>query len=84
VRSEQFAPTKNATGIDSAESCRAMMVARAAQWLEAAGVEIPRRPDGSVDALIEIAPSFALEPADIKAKRDRIGPIHPGDEVYLA
>jgi UDP-N-acetylglucosamine/UDP-N-acetylgalactosamine diphosphorylase len=83
VRSEQFAPTKNATGIDSAESCRAMMVARAARWLEAAGVEVPRRPDGSVDCLIEIAPSFALEPADIKAKRDRIGPIHPGDEVYL-
>jgi len=84
VRSEQFAPTKNATGIDSAESCRAMMVARAAGWLEAAGVEVPRRPDGSVDCLIEIAPSFALEPADIKAKCDRIGPIHPGDEVYLA
>jgi UDP-N-acetylglucosamine/UDP-N-acetylgalactosamine diphosphorylase len=84
VRSDQFAPTKNATGVDSAESCRAMMVARAARWLEAAGVEVPRLPDGSVDCLIEIAPSFALEPADIKAKRDRIGPIHPGDEIYLA
>ena len=84
VRHEQFAPTKNATGIDSAESCRAMMVARAAGWLEAAGVEVPRRPDGCVDCLIEIAPSFALEPEEIKAKRDRIAPIQAGDEVYLA
>ena len=84
VRSEQFAPTKNATGPDSAESCRTMMVARAAQWLEAAGVAVPRRPDGSVDCLIEIAPSFALEPDDVKAKRDRIPAIQPGDQVYLA
>jgi len=83
-RSDQFAPTKNATGIDSAESTRVMMVERAAQWLEAAGVQVPRRPDGSVDGLIEMAASFALEPADVKAKLDRIGPIQPGDSLYLA
>ncbi|UCD48962.1 MAG: hypothetical protein JSW27_15665, partial [Phycisphaerales bacterium] len=82
-RSEQFAPTKNATGVDSAESCRAMMVARAAHWLETAGVTVPRRADGSPDCLIEIAPSFALEPADIKAKLDQIPQIGAGDEVYL-
>jgi len=83
-RSEQFAPTKNATGLDSAESTRTMMVERAARWLESAGVEVPRRPDGSVDCLIEIAPSFALEPADVKAKREHIPPISLGDSVYLA
>jgi UDP-N-acetylglucosamine/UDP-N-acetylgalactosamine diphosphorylase len=84
VRDEQFAPTKNATGVDSAESCRAMMVERAARWLERADVAVPRRPDGAADCLIEIAPSFALEPADIAAKRDRIPPLKPGDRVYLA
>jgi UDP-N-acetylglucosamine/UDP-N-acetylgalactosamine diphosphorylase len=84
VRSEQFAPTKNATGADSAESTRAMMVERAARWQEAAGVKVPRRPDGSADCLIEIAPSFALGPADVKAKRDRIPAIGRGDRVYLA
>ena len=46
-RSDQFAPTKNATGVDSAESTRVMMVERAAQWLESAGVPVPRRPDGN-------------------------------------
>ncbi len=83
-RAEQFAPTKNATGVDSAESCRAMMVERAAHWLEAAGIKVPRKADGTCDCLIEMAPSFALEPADVKAKRDQVGPIKPGDKVYLA
>jgi UDP-N-acetylglucosamine/UDP-N-acetylgalactosamine diphosphorylase len=83
VRSEQFAPVKNATGEDSVEVTRRMMVDRAAAWLEAAGVTVPRTSDGSVDCLLEIAPSFALDPADVPAKRDRIPPLKPGDEVYL-
>lgn len=83
-RSEQFAPTKNATGIDSAESTRVMMVERAARWLESAGVTVPRKPDGSPDCLLEIAPSFALEPEDLKARLDQIPSIKPGDRVYLA
>ncbi|GAG20137.1 unnamed protein product, partial [marine sediment metagenome] len=36
LRSEEFAPVKNATGIDSAESAREMIVARGAAWLESA------------------------------------------------
>ena len=51
-----------------------MMIERAAAWLESAGVKVPRKPDGSVDATIEIAPSFALDKADVAAKRDRIPP----------
>jgi UDP-N-acetylglucosamine/UDP-N-acetylgalactosamine diphosphorylase len=84
VRSEQFAPVKNAAGDDSVETCRRMMIARAAAWLESAGVKVPRQPDGSVDCTIEIAPSFALDKADVAAQRDQIPPIKPGDRVYLA
>jgi len=84
LRSEEFAPTKNATGIDSVETARAMIVARAADWLESAGLSVPRKDDGSVDCLIEIAPSFALEKDDIKARIDRIPTIRPNDNVYLA
>jgi UDP-N-acetylglucosamine/UDP-N-acetylgalactosamine diphosphorylase len=83
-RSEEFAPVKNSTGIDSAETAREMMVARAAGWLESAGVTVPRKADGSVDCLIEIAPGFALEKDDIKARIDRIPQIKPGDKLYLA
>jgi UDP-N-acetylglucosamine/UDP-N-acetylgalactosamine diphosphorylase len=84
ARSEQFAPTKNATGEDSVETTQRMMVARAAAWLESAGVKVPRRPDGSPDCVIEMAPSFALDRADVAARRDEVPPIQPGDRVYLA
>jgi UDP-N-acetylglucosamine/UDP-N-acetylgalactosamine diphosphorylase len=74
-RSEEFAPTKNAT--------RQMMIARAAGWLESAGALVPRRPDGSADCTIEIAPSFALTKDDVAEKRSHIPPIKPGDNLYL-
>lgn len=83
-RSEQFAPTKNATGPDSVETTHQMMIERAAAWLESAGVKVPRRADGSPDCLLEIAPGFALESEDIQAKRDKVPPIQPGDKLYLA
>jgi hypothetical protein len=60
------------------------MVARAADWLESAGVTIPRKADGSPDCLLEISPSFALEKEDIKAKLNQIPSIKPDDRLYLA
>ncbi len=83
-RAEEFAPAKNATGIDSAQSSRKLTVERAAKWLESAGVTIPRKKDGSVDCVIEIAPSFALKPDDVKLRFDEVPEIKPGDKVYLS
>jgi len=84
IREEEFAPTKNATGTDSVETTKQMMINRAADWLESAGVEIPRKPDGSPDCTLEIAPSFALCREDVAEKRDQIPKINPGDKIYLA
>jgi len=84
VRSEEFAPTKNATGVDSVETTKQMLVDRAADWLESAGVSVPRKPDRSPDCLLEIAPGFALERNEVAAKLDRIPPIRPGGTLYLA
>jgi UDP-N-acetylglucosamine/UDP-N-acetylgalactosamine diphosphorylase len=84
LRSEEFAPVKNATGIDSVESAKEMIIARGAAWLESAGVAVPRKPDGSADCLIEIAPSFALEKYDIRTKLNQIPEIKPMDRLYLA
>ena len=84
LRSQEFAPTKNLTGVDSVDTTKQMMIARAAGWLESAGVTVPRKPDGSVDCVIEIAPGFALEKDDIKAKLNQIPEIKPKDELYLA
>ena len=83
LRENEFAPVKNAAGVDSAEVTRQMMIDRAAVWLEAAGVKVPRKSDGSPDCTLEIAPSFALMVEDIKAKCDQIPPIKPGSECYL-
>jgi len=54
-RVEEFAPIKNATGADSAESCRALQTLRAARWLKACGVSVPSKPDGSPDCVLEIS-----------------------------
>ncbi len=83
LRSEEFAPTKNATGVDSAVRTRQMIAERAANWLESAGVAVPRKTDGSPDCLLEIAPTFALEKDDIKAKLSQIPPIKSKDKIYL-
>ena len=63
---------------------RSFGIRSAAYWLESAGVSIPRKPDGSPDCLLEIAPSFALEKDDIKAKLNQIPKIKPGDKLYLS
>ncbi|MHC4534676.1 MAG: UTP--glucose-1-phosphate uridylyltransferase [Planctomycetota bacterium] len=83
LRHEEFAPTKNVTGVDSVETTRKMMVARAASWLESAGLNVPKKPDGSIDCVIEIAPGFALSKEDVKEKLNQIPHISPGDKIYL-
>ncbi len=82
-RSEEFGPVKNQTGVDSAETSRSMIIDRAAAWLESAGVFVPRTEDGQVNCLLEIAPSFALNPQDLKARIHEIPEIKPGDALYL-
>jgi len=83
LRSEEFGPVKNAAGTDSIETARSMLAARAANWLESAGVPIPKKPNGFADCTIEIAPGFALEKDDIKAKLNKIPTIKPKDKIYL-
>ncbi|MFW5829705.1 MAG: UTP--glucose-1-phosphate uridylyltransferase, partial [Planctomycetota bacterium] len=54
-RAREFAPVKNASGVDSAESAKQIASDLYAEWLQAAGVDV-RLPDG---ALIEISPLYA-------------------------
>ncbi|MBL7107549.1 MAG: UDPGP type 1 family protein [Phycisphaerae bacterium] len=82
-REQEFAPIKNAAGIDSAETSRQMQIERSADWLESAGINIPRKTDGSPDCTIEIAPSFAIYKNDIADKTNQIPKINPKDTLYL-
>jgi UDP-N-acetylglucosamine/UDP-N-acetylgalactosamine diphosphorylase len=81
-RVEEFAPVKNATGADSIESSKLLQTERAALWLEACGVAVPRRADGTVDAAIEISPLTA-QSAEQLAETDLPDRIEPGAEVVL-
>ena len=85
-RSEVFAPTKNATGVDSAESCREMLIARDARRLEAAGVKIPRDADGKPTAKVEISPGAVLDDEDAAeyVRTHELREIKPGAEIYLS
>ena len=62
-----------------------MLIDRDARRLEAAGVSIPRKSDGSADAKIEISPAAVLDEDDAKAyvAAHRIARIEPGSEIFL-
>jgi UDP-N-acetylglucosamine/UDP-N-acetylgalactosamine diphosphorylase len=82
LRIEEFAPIKNAQGNDSPESSRLLQTARAAGWLEANGVTVPRRPDGAPDCILEISPLTATCPEDLAGK-DLPGSIEQGSKTAL-
>ena len=70
-RREEFVPLKNASGPDSPETVRQAISDRAADWLERAGVQVPRRPDGSAGVPLEISPLYALDAEELAGKVDR-------------
>jgi len=82
-RVEEFAPIKNLSGVDSAESSRALQIERAARWLEAAGVRVARDGQGRCTAVIEISPLTALEARDLRGRRDLPASIAAGDQAVL-
>jgi len=83
-RVEEFAPVKNKEGVDSIVTSKRLQTERAARWLEAAGVEIPRKPDGSPDCTLEISPLTATSPADLLEKKDELpAKIEAGSSVAV-
>jgi len=71
VREEEFAPLKNATGADSPDSARALMIAQAHRWL---GLPTGSRP-------VEISPLYALDAEEAKAKCPK--GFKPKEPTYL-
>ena len=67
-REEEFAPVKNADGVDSAATARQAMCNQAARWLRQAGVEVPLDAKGNAAKMVEISPLFAMDADDVRAK----------------
>ncbi len=86
-RVEEFAPIKNATGVDSPLTSRELQTERAARWLEAAGVKVPRSSDGKPNCVLEIRATTALDAQDLVGKplaRTLVsGKIEPGQSLVL-
>jgi UDP-N-acetylglucosamine/UDP-N-acetylgalactosamine diphosphorylase len=81
-RVEEFAPIKNAEGTDSPETSQKLQIERAARWLEACGVRVPRTEQGEVDAVIEISPLTALCADDLRGAKLPEA-IEPGSRALL-
>ncbi len=85
-REEEFAPTKNKTGVDSVESCKAMQVERDARRLEHIGVKVRRNAEGITEPAIELSPRLIADDADAAAycREHRIADLSQSTEpVYI-
>ncbi|MCY2926651.1 MAG: UDPGP type 1 family protein [Planctomycetota bacterium] len=82
-RAEEFSPVKNAQGADSPATCLHDQVRRAARWLAAAGVALPRDADKKVAAAIEISPLYADSPEALAKIVDPKLTITAGQNLYL-
>src|SRR5262249_26753782 len=68
---KEFEPLKNATGPDSPATVRQALCDQAADWLQHAGIKVPRRPDGHAALSLEVSPLYALDAEELAAKVDR-------------
>lgn len=68
AREREFSPVKNPSGADSADSARADMVALCADWLEGAGVAVPRDAKNRSMHAIEVSPLFALDAGELAGR----------------
>jgi UDP-N-acetylglucosamine/UDP-N-acetylgalactosamine diphosphorylase len=80
-RAEEFSPVKNAEGDDSPATCRRDQVRRNAEWLEHAGVAVPRE-NGEPAATIEISPLFATSAEQLKQRAPKVT-IKAGADCYI-
>jgi UDP-N-acetylglucosamine/UDP-N-acetylgalactosamine diphosphorylase len=71
TRAGDFAPLKNKEGDASPATVRAALIDQAADWLEQAGIQVPRDAQGSPVVPLEISPLYALDAEELARKVDR-------------
>src|SRR5439155_3645452 len=83
-RQEEFVPLKNETGPDSPDTVRQALSNLAGEWLEKAGVAVPKKDNGDVTFPLEISPLFALDAEELARKVSADlqirGPLYIGED----
>lgn len=67
AKREEFAPLKNADGLESPATVAQALSDQAADWIRRAGGTVPRR-DGHAAVALEISPLYALDAEELAAK----------------
>jgi UDP-N-acetylglucosamine/UDP-N-acetylgalactosamine diphosphorylase len=82
-RAVEFSPVKNAGGLDSPATAQRDMIRLAAQWLEEAGVDVPRQPDGTPTYKVEVSPLAARNVEELRALVARLNVRTVTGDLYL-
>jgi len=85
-RKDEFAPTKNKTGIDSVESCRKMMVERDCRRVEHfIKTPIPKDLDGFFECELELSPISFVDNEDAAVNSSKLDGIKiiKGGKIYI-
>jgi UDP-N-acetylglucosamine/UDP-N-acetylgalactosamine diphosphorylase len=72
-RAGDFSPVKNATGVDSAASCRDDQLRQFARWLRAAGADVPVDDSGLPRFALEISPLFGDDAVSVATRWSALG-----------
>ena len=80
-REDDFSPVKNAEGEDSPQTAQRDLMELYARWLTAAGTQVPRKDDGTLDCRIEISPLTSFDGMGLAKVAPKA--IAPGREILL-
>lgn len=84
-RAGDFSPVKNATGVDSAQTCRDDQLRQFARWLKAAGAELPTDRTGLPAIALEVSPLFATDEQSFAESWAKLSPKPAlADGLFLA
>lgn len=84
LRADDFSPVKNATGVDSPQTCRDDQLRQYARWLRMNGARVETDSTGLPKAVFEVSPLFGYDEDSFAASWEKLVPTPTvRDGLYL-